>query len=57
MDSPDLFSVPPATHVVYIPFTILVGIAIGWVLGRKAGIREGKDAFLGGGGDDEPLDI
>ncbi len=40
---------PPPTHVVYIPFVILVGIIIGFVMGRRAGIKQGKAEFLGGG--------
>jgi hypothetical protein len=49
----DLLAVPPATHVLYIPFVLLVGVIVGFILGRKAGIREGKAQFLGGGPDDE----
>ena len=40
---------PPPTHVVYIPFVILVGIVIGFIMGRRAGIKQGKAEFLGGG--------
>ncbi len=49
----DLLAVPPATHVLYIPFVLLVGLIIGFILGRKAGIKEGKAQFLGAGPDDE----
>lgn len=39
---------PPWTHIVYIPFVLVVGIVIGFVLGRKAGVKQGKAEFLGG---------
>ena len=47
--SETLLAAPPSTHVVYIPFLILVGIVIGFVIGRRAGIKQGKAEFLGGG--------
>ena len=49
MSDPSLMAAPPPTHVVYIPFVILVGIIIGFVMGRRAGIKQGKAEFLGGG--------
>ncbi len=45
----ELLSVPPPTHVVYIPFVLIIGIVIGFIFGRKAGIRDGKDQTLGAG--------
>ena len=57
MEAADLLAAPPATHLVYVPFVLFVGIVIGFVFGRKAGIREGKAEFLGGyDGDDDLLD-
>jgi hypothetical protein len=44
---------PPITHVIYIPFVLLVGIIIGFLLGRRAGIKEGKARLIGAGPDDE----
>lgn len=32
---------PSAAHFIYIPFSILVGVVIGWVLGSRAA----QDAF------------
>lgn len=52
MSEPSLLSAPPPTHVVYIPFVILIGIIIGFVMGRKAGIKQGKAEFLGGNDED-----
>ncbi len=52
MSEPSLLSAPPPTHVVYIPFVILIGIIIGFVIGRKAGIKQGKAEFLGGNDED-----
>lgn len=40
------FSTPPPTHLVYIPAILLIGLVIGFVLGRKAGIREGQSDAL-----------
>ncbi len=51
----ELLATPPATHVVYIPFVILIGVVIGFVIGRKAGLKEGKAEYLGGGDDDDDL--
>jgi hypothetical protein len=42
----DLFATPPPTHLVYIPAAILVGLVIGFIMGRKNGIKEGKAQFL-----------
>ncbi|MEE2786021.1 MAG: hypothetical protein VX589_01705 [Myxococcota bacterium] len=53
MEPAELLSTPPATHLVYIPFILFIGIVIGFVFGRKAGIREGKAEFLGGGHDSD----
>jgi len=51
----ELLATPPPTHVVYIPFVLFIGAVIGFVFGRKAGIKEGKADFLGGGADDDLL--
>lgn len=51
----NLFEAPPPTHLIYIPAILLVGIVIGFIMGRKAGVREGKAEFIGGGGDDDLL--
>lgn len=48
----DLLAAPPPTHLVYIPASILVGIVIGFLLGRKAGMREGQADFLAKDDDD-----
>ena len=57
MEMNELLTSPPATHLVYIPFVLFIGIVIGFVFGRKAGIREGEAEFLGGyDGDDDLLD-
>ncbi len=52
METPDLFATPPPTHLVYIPFVIFIGIVIGFVIGRKAGIREGEAQMLASDDDD-----
>ena len=51
------FFTPPPTHFVYIPAVLLLGCVIGFVLGRKAGIKEGQANFLGGdvGHEDDDL--
>ena len=57
MEAADLLATPPATHLVYVPFVLFIGIVIGFVFGRKAGIREGEAEFLGGyDGDDDLLE-
>lgn len=53
MGGADFLAAPPATHIVYIPFVLLVGLVIGFVLGRRAGIKEGKAELLGGGPDED----
>ncbi|MCA9538972.1 MAG: hypothetical protein KC620_08785 [Myxococcales bacterium] len=55
MNETELFTTPPPTHLVYIPFVLFLGIVIGFVLGRRAGVREGKAEFLGRGPDDDDL--
>jgi hypothetical protein len=32
---------PSAAHFIYIPFMVLIGVVVGWVLGSRAA----KDAF------------
>jgi hypothetical protein len=44
----DIIQAPTASHVVYIPFVLVIGIVIGFVIGRKAGIKQGKAEFIGG---------
>ena len=51
------FISPPPTHFVYIPVVLLVGAVIGFVIGRKAGIREGLAHYLGGEGAHEDDDF
>jgi hypothetical protein len=46
------FAVPPPTHVVYIPFVLMIGFVIGFLAGRRAGVAQGKAEFLGGGDDE-----
>lgn len=55
MDATDLLATPPPTHLVYIPFVLVIGMVIGFVIGRKAGVKEGKAEYLGGGADDDDL--
>lgn len=52
-----LFMNPPPTHFVYIPAVLLLGCVIGFVLGRRAGIKEGQANFLGGQGSHEDDDL
>jgi len=47
------FASPSATHLVYVPLILFVGIIIGFVFGRKVGVKEGKADFLGAGDDDD----
>lgn len=57
MDEFQLFGTPTPTHIVYIPFILLVGAIIGYIFGRKAGIKEGKADLIGAGLDDEGDDL
>jgi hypothetical protein len=52
-----LFFTPPPTHFVYIPAVLLLGCVIGFIMGRKAGIKEGQARFLGGEGAHEDDDL
>ena len=52
-----LFMSPPPTHFVYIPAVLLLGSVIGFILGRKAGIKEGQASYLGGEGVHEDDDL
>ena len=36
-----MLTMPPATHFIFIPAVLLIGIIIGWILGSRAA----KDAF------------
>lgn len=47
------FAAPSATHLVYVPLILFVGIIVGFVFGRKVGVKEGKADFIGAGGDDD----
>ena len=53
----DLLSAPPPTHLIYIPAMLLLGSVVGYVFGRKAGIKEGQSRFLGGEGDHADDDL
>ncbi len=55
METPELLTTPPVTHLVYIPFILFIGIVIGFVIGRKAGMRAGEAEYLGGYDGDEDL--
>ena len=55
MDETSLWSTPPATHLVYIPFVLVIGIVIGFVMGKRAGMKDGRDEYLGAGADDDLL--
>ena len=33
---------PPATHFIFIPAVLMIGVVIGWILGSRAA----KDAYL-----------
>jgi len=35
------FGLPPASHFIFIPTVLLIGIAIGWILGSRAA----RDAY------------
>ena len=48
----DLLTAPPPTHLIYIPAILLLGIVIGFIMGRKAGVREGKAEYIAGNDDD-----
>lgn len=53
----ELLSAPPPTHFVYIPALMLLGGVLGYIFGRKAGIKEGQSNFLGGVGASEDDDL
>ena len=36
-----MLTMPPATHFIFIPAVLLIGIIIGWILGSRAA----RDAF------------
>ena len=55
MDETSLWAGPPSTHIVYIPFILVIGIIIGFVMGKRAGKTDGRDEFLGAGPDDDLL--
>lgn len=48
----NLLSAPPVTHLIYIPAILMVGMVIGFLMGRNAGIKEGKAQALGEGDED-----
>jgi len=51
----DFFSTPPATHLVYIPFILLIGAVLGFVVGRQAGIKAGEAEYLSSFDDEDDL--
>lgn len=55
MNPADLLATPPPTHLVYIPFILVIGFIIGFVVGRRQGVGAGRDEYLGAGGDDDLL--
>ena len=55
MAEPSIWAAPPITHIVYIPFILVIGIVIGFVMGKRAGMNDGRDEFLGAGPDDDLL--
>jgi hypothetical protein len=52
-----LFMNPPPTHIIYIPAVLMLGIVIGFVIGRRSGIKEGQNRSLGGEGLGEDDDL
>jgi len=48
---------PPPTHLVYIPAVLMLGLVVGFVIGRRAGIKEGQHRSLGGEGLGEDDDL
>lgn len=52
MNEPSILAAPPVTHVLYVPFVILIGVIIGFIIGRKAGVKQGKAEFLGSNDED-----
>ncbi len=52
-----LFMTPPPTHVIYIPVVLMLGVAIGYVIGRRAGQKQGVLRSLGGEGVGEDDDL
>ncbi|MFN3197918.1 MAG: hypothetical protein ACE366_05805 [Bradymonadia bacterium] len=57
MGEVEFFGTPTPTHIVYIPFILLVGGIIGFIFGRKAGIKAGQSDLIGAGLDDEGDDL
>ena len=51
----ELLAAPPVTHFVYIPFILFIGGIVGFIIGRKAGIRAGQAEYLGAFDDDDDL--
>ncbi len=49
MGDQGLFGTPPPTHVIYIPFVMLLGYILGFVMGRRGGIKQGRAEYLGTG--------
>ena len=43
----ELLSAPPPTHFVYTPFILVIGMILGFVIGRRAGMRDGEAHLLG----------
>jgi hypothetical protein len=55
MNAADLLTAPPPTHLVYIPFVLFIGAVIGFLFGRRAGMKEGQAELLGRGSEDDDL--
>jgi len=55
MTPEELLVTPPATHFVYIPFILFLGGIVGFIIGRRVGIRAGEAEYLAGFDDDDDL--
>ncbi|MGB0646514.1 MAG: hypothetical protein ACPGQS_05020 [Bradymonadia bacterium] len=55
MNESNLLAAPPITHLVYIPFILVIGIIIGFVMGKRAGKADGRDEYIATGVDDDLL--
>ena len=55
MNESDLLAAPPITHLVYIPFILVIGVILGFVMGKRAGKADGRDEYIANGVDDDLL--
>jgi hypothetical protein len=55
MGPDELLVAPPVTHLVYIPFILFIGGVLGFVIGRKVGIRDGEAEYLAGFDDEDDI--